>query len=463
MSLRRNSSVNLVESVDFLMRNFRMLLLLLVSLSCAWSITAQRLEDVLASSSKATYTAASLSPGAQKYYLERRKFIADTRTELLNRMIAEAVLDLEAKSVSSTSEKLMADQQNKVREPTPAEVQRFYDTNVARDGGRPLDEIRPQLIAYLKEQASEYAADAYLQTLRTKYKVVSGKDVNGLGMSAPDIVATIGTRTITLGEFEQKNKIHLNDTSMQIYEEIRADLESSIFSSLASEEAKSRNIDEQAFIAEEITDKLKLFTDEEKSSIESALKKRLFTKYAVKVTLPEPAPLVQTISFDADDPQTGSASAPVTVVMFTDFQCPACSRTHPVLKRTLAEYGDKIRFVIRDFPLERVHENAFQAALAANAARAQGKFVEYTDVLYRNQDALDKASLLRYATELGLNAKQFELDFNDAKAIAEVRKDQADGRDYGVSGTPTIFVNGVKVQRLSAEAFRRAVDRALSK
>jgi protein-disulfide isomerase len=445
------------------MRNFRLLFLFIISLCCALSSTAQRLEDVLASSSKTTYTAASLSPGVQKYYLERRKIIADTRAELLNRMIADAVLDLEAKALGSTPEKLLADQQNKVRDPTPAEVQKFYDANLVRDGSRPLEEIRPQLITYLKERASENATSMYIQSLRTKYKVVPGKDVNGIGMSAADVVATIGTRTITLGEFEQKNKVHLNDTSMQIYEEIRADLESTIFSAVAAEEAKSKNLDAQAFFAEEVTDKLRLFTDEEKSSIETALMKRLFTKYAVKITLAEPAPLVQEISFDADDPQTGSASAPVTVVMFTDFQCPACSRTHPVLKRTLAEYGDKIRFIVRDFPLEQIHENAFQAALAANAARAQGKFVEYTDVLYRNQDALDKASLLKYASGLGLNAKQFELDFNDAKAIAEVRKDQADGRDYGVSGTPTIFVNGIKVQRLSAEAFRRAVDRALSK
>jgi hypothetical protein len=122
---------------------------------------------------------------------------------------------------------------------------------------------------------------------------------------------------------------------MELYEEVRADLESSIFSSLANEEAKSRNIDAQAFIAEEVTDKLRLFTDEEKASIETALLKRLFAKYTVKIALVEPAPVVQNISFDADDPQIGPASAPVTVVMFTDFQCPACSRTHPVLKRTL--------------------------------------------------------------------------------------------------------------------------------
>jgi protein-disulfide isomerase len=166
---------------------------------------------------------------------------------------------------------------------------------------------------------------------------------------------------------------------------------------------------------------------------------------------------------EADDPQTGIATAPITVVMFTDFQCPACSRTHPVLKQALAAYGDKIRFVVRDFPLENIHENAFQAALAANAAREQGKFFEYVEVLYRNQEALDKASLLKYATEVGLNAKQFELDFTDARAKAEVKKDQADGRSYGIGGTPAIFVNGVKVHRLSADGFRRAVDAALKK
>lgn len=425
-------------------------------------MAAQRPDDVLATSTKINFTPANLSPAARRYYLERRTIIANTRTELLDGMIAEAILDLEAKAASSTPEKLLAEQKSKVRDPLPAEVQKFYDANVGPDGGKPLEQIRPQLVAYLKERAAENAVDTYLQTLRTKYKVV-GKDANSIGLTSGDMLATIGTRTITVSEFEQKNKVRLNDTELQIFEEVRADLESVILSSLAAEEAKSRNLDEQAFLAEEITDKLKLFTDEEKNAVETALKKRLFTKYAVKISLIEPTPIVQNVLIESDDPQTGSATAPVTVVMFTDFQCPACSRTHPVLKSTLAEYGNKIRFVVRDYPLESLHENAFQAALAANAARAQGKFFEYSELLYRNQDALDKASLLKYATQLGLNAKQFELDFNDAKAIAEVRKDQADGRDNGVGGTPSIFVNGIKVQRLSADAFRRAIDRALSK
>ena len=190
--------------------------------------------------------------------------------------------------------------------------------------------------------------------------------------------------------------------------------------------------------------------------------KGLFAKYEVKILLKEPPVIAQDVSVD-DDPSRGPATAPVTVVMFSDFQCPACARTHPVLKSVISEYGDKIRFVVRDFPLESIHENAFTAAMAANAARAQGKYFEYIDLLYRNQSALDAASLKKYAANLGLNAKQFELDLTVERSAAEIRKDHADGNAHGVSGTPAIFVNGVKVHRLSAESFRRSIDRAVAK
>jgi protein-disulfide isomerase len=149
--------------------------------------------------------------------------------------------------------------------------------------------------------------------------------------------------------------------------------------------------------------------------------------------------------------------------MFTDFQCSACSATHPLLKQVMAEYPGKVRFVVRDFPLESIHENAFNAARAANAANKQGKFFEYTEILYGRQGALDSESLKKYAAELGLNAKQFELDFNSEKAAAEVRKDIADGESYSISSTPTIFVNGVRVRNLSPDGLRAAMERALAK
>jgi protein-disulfide isomerase len=129
----------------------------------------------------------------------------------------------------------------------------------------------------------------------------------------------------------------------------------------------------------------------------------------------------------------------------------------------MAEYPGKIRFVVRNYPLMTLHENAFRAALAANAAHAQGKFFEYTEVLYRNQDALDDASLKKYAGELGLNLQQFELDFQSEKTSAAVRKDMADGKGYGITGTPTIYVNGVKVRVLTVDGFREAIDKALKK
>ena len=129
----------------------------------------------------------------------------------------------------------------------------------------------------------------------------------------------------------------------------------------------------------------------------------------------------------------------------------------------MRSYGDKIRFVVRDFPLVTIHENAYNAALAANAANAQGKFFEYTEILYANQSKLDEASLIAYAAQLGLNVKQFEADLKSKKFAPDVEKDIADGKTLGISGTPTIYVNGIKARGFSPEVFRRAIDTALRK
>ena len=425
-------------------------------------LIAQRADGVLATSTGKTYTASSLSPEGQKLYAEQRKVMAETRSNLLSEMIVSALLDLESKAQGSTRDALLAAERAKVKEPTASEIEAVYNANRERLAGRAVDEVKPQIIEFLKHGAEEKLIEAYIQSLRAKHKVVAGKDVNTIGLGPADILATVGTRTITLREFQDTNKVRLNDAEMEIFENLQADLEVAIFSTLVADEAKAKNIDTSAFIAAEITDKLRTFSNEERAGVESDLMRRLFTKYNVKIALPRPAPIIHNVSVD-DDPQTGSATAPVTVVMFTDFQCPACARTHPVLKQAVQAYGDKIRFVVRDFPLENIHHDAFNAALAANAARTQGKFNEYTEILYRNQETLDKASLIRYATELGLNVKQFELDFSDAKTASEIRKDQADGRSYGIGGTPAIFVNGVKVHRLSLNGFRSAIDRALTK
>ena len=444
------------------MNYFLLLSVLFAGLVSASPALAQRPDDVLATSTGKTYKVSSLSPEGQKLYSERRKVLAETRSALLSEMIVNELLDLESKAQRSTRDKLLATERAKVPEPTASEIATVYNANRERLGGRPLDEVRPQIIEFLKHGAEEKLIEAYIQSLRAKHKVVAGKDVNAIGLAPTEILVTVGARPITLREFQDTNKVRLNDTEMQIYENLQADLELAVLNVLVADEAKTRNIDTGSFIAAEITDKLRTFADDERAVVESDLMRRLFAKYNVKLLMPRPTPIVQNVSVD-DDPQTGGLNAPVTVVMFTDFQCPACSATHPVLKRAIESYGDKIRFVVRDYPLENIHADAFNAALAANAARAQGKFNEYTDMLYRNQQALDKESLVKYAGELGLNVKQFELDFRDAKTAAEVKKDLADGRSYGIGGTPAVFVNGVKVQRLSLNGFRSVIDRALAK
>jgi protein-disulfide isomerase len=440
-------------------RSFFPILAVVIAISAA---SAQRVEDVLASSTGITYKASSLSPRGQKFYFEQRKMMTAARTDLLNEMIAKDVLELESKLQNVPGDKLLETQRAKAAEPTATEIQATYNANQSLLGGVPINEVRKDIVEFLKHDAEQKQVETYILALRTKHKVAIGKDLNAFGLAPTDVVVTIADRPITLAAFDEVNKIRLNDTEVEIYDEIRSDLESAIFSTLVTEEAKARSVDSSGLIAVEITDKLRDFSDEERAALESDLMHKLFAKYSVKISLAEPKRIVHNVSVD-DDPSTGKPDAPVTVVMFTDFQCPACSRTHPVLKKALSVYGDKIRFVVRDYPLEKIHENSFNAALAANAARAQGKFAEYTEILYRNQQALDKASLTRYATELGLNVKQFELDFSDAKTAAEVRKDQADGKSYGIAGTPAIFVNGVKVQRLSLMGFRSAVDRALAK
>ena len=200
--------------------------------------------------------------------------------------------------------------------------------------------------------------------------------------------------------------------------------------------------------------------ERDKLRLERELNERLRKGADVRILLQEPQAPTQLISVD-DDPSRGDAKAPVTVVEFTDFQCPACAAMHPILEEVLKSYGNKVRFVVRDFPLP-IHANARKAAEAANAAHQQGKFFEYAGLLFQRQDALDSASLKKYATELGLDRVRFDAALDKGTYADEVQRDLIDGETYGVDSTPTIFVNGVVLGTLSSEALRQAIDRALA-
>jgi protein-disulfide isomerase len=143
----------------------------------------------------------------------------------------------------------------------------------------------------------------------------------------------------------------------------------------------------------------------------------------------------------AGHPAKGPANAPVTIVEFSDFECPFCSRVVPTMEQVRAKYGDKVRLVFRQFPLA-FHQKAQKAAEASLCANDQGKFWEMHDAMFANQQALAVDALKAKAAELGLNAESFNSCIDSGKHAAAVKADLDAGAAAGVSGTPAMFVNG---------------------
>lgn len=140
-------------------------------------------------------------------------------------------------------------------------------------------------------------------------------------------------------------------------------------------------------------------------------------------------------------PARGAPMAPVTVVEFSDFECPYCGRAHPVLSELLREYEGQVRLVFRNYPLSG-HPRALPAARAAIAAGEQGKFWEMADLLFEHQRQLEDEDLERYAEQLGLDMERFRADLHSPETQAQIERDRDEGHRLGVQGTPTFFING---------------------
>jgi protein-disulfide isomerase len=178
-----------------------------------------------------------------------------------------------------------------------------------------------------------------------------------------------------------------------------------------------------------------------------------------------PTPTVGPVDVSVDDdPAQGSEDAAVTIIEFSDFQCPYCARFDTeTLPQILSNYGDRVRFVYRDFPLTSLHENALKAAEASECADDQGKYWEYHDLLFQNQSALDDASLKSYAASLGLDTAAFDQCLDSDAQMSEIQKDVQDGITAGVQGTPAFFVNGILIEGAQPYAvFQAAIEAALA-
>ena len=162
----------------------------------------------------------------------------------------------------------------------------------------------------------------------------------------------------------------------------------------------------------------------------------------------------------------GRADAPVKLVEYSDFQCPACGQFQPIVEEILAEYGDKIHFEYKHFPLTQIHPFAQPAAIAAEAAGQQGKFFEYASLLFKNQATWSKSSapsafFTQYATELGLDIERFTKQQHSSLLKGYVMSQFNEARGLGLTGTPSFYLNGEKLVITTIEDFKAQIERAI--
>ena len=433
---------------------------------------------------------ADLDPAVRQQLDQVEDKIAAAKREILDVQINTILLQVEANKRRIDTRRLYETEVTKrIAVPTPAQIKQLLDSQGAQLAGTDPATANQQAAAYLQAQSESKLADDLVNRLRKTIPVVKGVDVTSPNLSNEAIVATIGGQPLKAAVINERLKPIVYEMRLHAYELTKQQAEQTINNLLLLEEARRRQVGPEEIVRTEISDKVRppteaevaKFYEENKSRIngdlntvrnqiadylherernrlDQELSVRLRKNAKIRWLITEPVQPVQNISVD-DDPSRGPANAPVTIVEFTDFQCPACAAMHPVIDEVLKTYGDKVRFVVRDFPLDS-HEHARKAAEAANAANAQGKFFEYIALLYKRQNALDVPSLKKYATELGLDRAKFDAALDRGVYQAEVKRDIEEGEMYGVGVTPTIFINGVQLRTLSSEGLREAIDRA---
>ena len=433
-------------------------------------------------------------PFLRAFYDDRDKAIKEARERALTARINSMLLAAEAKKRGLTIEDFLEREVNsKIAPPSDGEIRAVYDANRAQLGNADLESVRPQVVNYLRGQRSEELHAALVNRLKMTNTVMKSADVNTPNLASGTVLAAVNGTPIRIEAINERMKAYVYKMEMRIYAAQKQVLDRRINDLLIVAEANRRKIGPEEIVRSEITDKIKPPTEAEiarfyednkaritgdlasaradianylqqqqQDNLERALADKLRASAKFQMLLKEPEPRVMNVNA-ANGPSRGDAKAAVTIIEFTDFQCSACGGMYPIIEDVLKSYGNRVHFVIRNFPLTQLHANAFKAARAAQAANAQGKFWEYIDFLFKNQSALDPDSLKKYATQAGLDRKRFDADFDTDKYDVDIRRDIEEGEMYGVESTPTIYVNGVMLTQFSAEGLRSAIEKAFAR
>ena len=309
-------------------------------------------------------------------------------------------------------------------------------------------------------------------TLGIAFWGLSGDPVHAeksAGASAPNVLARVGDTEITEEEVEKLVAAQLVKVNNERYQALEQGLSNAVSDRLVELEAAARSMTAEELIELEVQGKTTEVTEADvdafyeqrkeqirapKEQVAEQIKQYLLQqqggalfetlvagleeKYGVERYLLPPRIEVAADGF----PAKGPANAPVTIVEFSDFECPYCSRVLPSLKQVVDTYGDKVRLVFRQFPLNSIHPRAQKAAEASLCAADQHKFWEMHDAMFEEQKNLGVDQLKEKAVRLGLDAETFNGCLDGDKYAAQVATDVQEGAAAGVTGTPAMFVNG---------------------
>jgi protein-disulfide isomerase len=309
-------------------------------------------------------------------------------------------------------------------------------------------------------------------------------------------LAQVNGQPITEEEIDKAIAAPLSKLQQQIYNLRRQRLDAVIRDRLLAQEAAKRGISVQKLLDAEVTSKVGLVTEEEIERFYQANKARFKAdvdeaeirdqvrsqlqgqkigarreaflqslRTGAKVAINLQPPPVERVEVSIDGaPARGGTNAPVTIVEFSDFHCPFCKRVLPTLKELEAKYGDKVKLVFRDYPIEQLHPGARKAHEAARCAAEQGKFWAYHDLLFDKAPQTSADDLKADAREVGLDLAKFDQCVASGKHKEAVQKDIDEGARLGVNGTPTFFINGELLSGAQPlESFVRVVERELER
>ena len=323
-------------------------------------------------------------------------------------------------------------------------------------------------------------------------RALASAAVAGQSQTSPaPVVAVVNGKEITEQELLDRVRGEMSKLEAQMYEVRRNGAEELVSEYLLEQTAQSRGLTKDQLLQQEVDAKVSEVTDKEVDNFYAANQARirkpldevrpqilnylqqnkltearriylksLRDKAQVKVYLTPPI-----VDISAEDaPFKGPASAPITIVEFSDFQCSYCKRVVNVLEQVLERYPDKVKLAFRDFPIVNIHPQAQKAAEAAHCAAEQGKFWEFHDLLFEKQDSIPTTNFADYAKTLGLEVSTFQTCIDERKYQEKVERNYAAGAKAGVSGTPAFFINGRLLSGAQPlEAFKAMIDEELER